>query len=85
MFIGSTNISNSIVENEEFWLLVKVLDSRYPMPGRTLIGKELDKVLATLKHNMEGFLSEARRVSLCGDIWSELSWSNSSLFFKKRL
>ena len=54
IFIGSTNVANSIIENDEFRSLVKVLDSRYPMPGRTLIGKELDKVLATLKQNVEG-------------------------------
>ena len=43
IFIGSTNVANSIVENDEFRSLVKVLDSRYPMPGRALISKELDK------------------------------------------
>ena len=52
IFIGSTNVANCIVENDEFRSLVKVHDSQYLMPGRALIGKELDKVLATLKQNV---------------------------------
>ena len=89
IFIGSTNVPNSIVEDAEFRSLIKVLDSRYPMPSRTLIGKELDKVLATLKGNVAGFLSEARKVSLCADIWSKKGLSSSYLgvtahFFSKK-
>ena len=67
----STNVPNSIVENAEFKSLIKVLDGRYPLPGKTLIGKELDKVLVTLKQSVQGFISQARKVSLCADIWSK--------------
>ena len=49
------------------------------MPGRVLIGKELDKVLATLKQNVEGFLSQARRLLLCGDIWLKKGLTSSYL------
>lgn len=55
IFIGSSNVPNSIVENAEFKSLIEVLDSRYPLPGRTLIGKELDKVLATFKIMFRAF------------------------------
>ena len=89
IFIGSTNAPNSIVENAEFKSFVNVLDSQYPMPGRTLIGKELDKVLVTLKLNVEGFLAQARKVSLCTDIWSKKRLTSSYLgvtahFFSKK-
>ena len=41
MFIGSTNanVANSIVENDEFRSLVKVVDSRYPCQGGCLSAK----------------------------------------------
>ena len=45
VFIGSCNVPNSIVENAEFKSLIQVLDSRYPLPGRRLIGKELDSLI----------------------------------------
>ena len=37
IFIASTNVPNSIIENADFRDFVKILDSRYPVPGRTLI------------------------------------------------
>ena len=49
IFIGSTKVPNNIIGNPGFRAFVKILDSRYPAPGRTLISKELDKVLVTLK------------------------------------
>lgn len=79
IFIGSTSIPNSIVENLEFRSFVKALDCRYPAPGRTLIAKELDKVLVTLKQNINALMSEARKVSLCADIWSKKGLTSSYL------
>ena len=87
IFIGSTNVPNSIVENAEFKSFVNVLNSPYPMPGRTLIGKELDKVLVTLKLNVEGFLAQVRKVSLyvltSGPKRTHLGVT-AHLFFQKR-
>ena len=79
IFIGSTNVPNSIVENPEFRAFVKILDSRYPVPGRTLISKELDKVLVTLKQNIHALISQARKVALCADIWSKKGLTSSYL------
>ena len=57
IFIGGTNVPNSIVENEAFKSFVKSLDSRYPVPGsRALISNELDKVVITLKQNMQALM-----------------------------
>ena len=41
IFVGSTNIPNSIVDNPEFRSVVNVLNSQYPEAGRMLISKEL--------------------------------------------
>ena len=52
VFVGS-----SIVENVKFQQFIKSLDSRYPLPSRTLLGKELDKVLVDLKANIHTYLA----------------------------
>ena len=43
VFIGSSNVPNSLVENEEFKLLIEALDPQYQVPGRSriYIGKEI--------------------------------------------
>ena len=41
IFVGSTNIPNSIVDNPEFRSVVNVINSQYPEAGRMLISKEL--------------------------------------------
>ena len=79
IFIGGTNVLNSIVENEAFKSFVKSLDSRYPVPGRALISNELDKVVITLKQNMQALMSQARKVALCADIWSKRGLTSSYL------
>ena len=71
MFVGSSNTPNSIVENVEFQQLIKSLDPRYPLPSRTLLGKELDKALVDLKASIHTYLAAARKVNLCADIWSK--------------
>ena len=72
VFVGSSSMPNSIVENVEFQQLIKSLDPRYPLPSRALLGKELDKVLIDLKAIIHTYLPAARKVSLCADIWYDL-------------
>ena len=79
IFVGGTNVPNSIVENEAFMSFVKSLDSRYPVPGRALISKEIDKVVITLKQNMLALMSQARKIALCADIWSKKGLTSSYL------
>ena len=44
------------------------MDLCYPIPpGRTLIGREIDKVLLNMKTNIQAFISKAPKVSLCVD------------------
>ena len=40
-FVASSNISNGIVEDEEFRALLAQLDDRYRVPGRTVINHEM--------------------------------------------
>ena len=40
IFVGSSNVANSIVENLEFKDLLYTMDARYPVPGRSSIWKE---------------------------------------------
>ena len=42
VFVGSTNTTNNIVNNPEFQSFVKVVDSRYLIPGRMLLNKKMD-------------------------------------------
>ena len=42
VYVGSTSAPISLVENEEFRSFMITLDPRYPVPSRTLIGREID-------------------------------------------
>ena len=74
VFVGCSNSPNSIVQNTEFKQFVEMFDPRFPVPSRTLLGKELDKVLLDVKANIHTYLSTARCVSLCADIQSKGDW-----------
>ena len=89
IFVGSTNVPISTVENSELRSLIGVLDPRYEVPGRTLMGKCLDKLMLELKANIQQYLSTAQRISLCADIWSKKGSTSSYLgitahFFSKK-
>ena len=79
IFIGSTNIANSIVENIEFKDLLHAMDARFSMPGRSAISKEIDKVVIELKAKIGAYLLEARKISICADIWTKRGMSSSYL------
>ena len=44
VFVGSTNVPLSLVDNPEFRDLLIELDKRYDIPGRKKLCKEIDKV-----------------------------------------
>ena len=77
IFIGSTNVPNSIVENLEFKDLLHAMDSRLIVPGRSVVGKELDKVPTELKAKIGSYLLEANKMSVCIDIWSKKGMTSS--------
>ena len=69
----------SLVQNAEFQELLCELDSRYQMPGRFKIAKELDMLYSNLKEDLRKSLDSADRISLCTDIWSKKGMTASFL------
>ena len=83
IFVGSTNVPNSLVENTEFKSLMETLEPQYPMPSRTLIGKE-SFVRREGKHSkisVWGTKSEfvLRYLDKKGDVII-IPWDNSTFF-----
>ena len=77
------------MEDASFQSLLETLDARYPVPGRAVIGKEMDKLLLDMKLKVEASLAEARKISFCADVWSKKGISSSYLgvtahFFSQR-
>ena len=79
IFIGSTNAAYNMVENLEFKDFLHAMDSRYTVPGRAAIGKEIEKVVIELKANIGSFLQESKKISICADIWSKKGMTSSYL------
>ena len=71
IFVAAGNVANSIVENEEFRAFVSQLDERYQMPGRAAINNGMDELMIDLTGKLASKLQEARKVSICADIWSK--------------
>ncbi len=68
LFVGGTNVANSIVDNAIFRSLLEGLDSHYQVPGQTLIGKEINNLVIDMK---AVFLSQSNKVSLCTDSYMD--------------
>lgn len=79
IFVGSSNVANSITENLEFKDLLHTMDPRYPVPGRSSIHKELDKVMIELKARISAHVQSANMIGICCDIWSKKGLSSSYL------
>ena len=79
IFVGSSNVALSLVENMEFRELICELDPRYQVPGRFKIGKDLDLIYSKLKRDLTESLNSAEKISLCADIWSKKGMSAAFL------
>ena len=79
IFIGATNVPLSLVDCPEFRDLLKELDKQYDIPGRKKLGKDIDLLYTKLKQNISLSLENARRISLCSDIWSKQGMTASFL------
>ena len=89
MFVGVTNVANSIVENPEFRELLQELDPRYPPPSRAAVSREIDIVLIELKANIGSYIAQAQKLSICADIWTKKGMAASFMgvtahFFSKK-
>ena len=76
VFVGSTNVPNSIVTSPEFCDILTTADPCYSVPGRTAISKE---ILIDMKAKIGTHLHEARKISITADIWSKKGMSTSYL------
>ena len=79
IFIGTSNVPNSLVENLEFCDLLNTADPRYTPPSRTVISKEIEKILIKMKVKIGCYLEHAKKVSLAADVWSKKGLSSSYL------
>lgn len=79
IFIGATSVPLSLVDCPEFCDLLKEMDKQYDIPGRKKLGKDIDDLYINLKHNMSLKLNDAKRISLCSDIWSKQGMTASFL------
>ena len=79
VFIGSTNAPLSLVDCEEFRDLLSEMDRRYDIPHRWKLGQEINKLYDRLKHNISLHLENAKRVTLCCDVWSKQGMTASFL------
>ena len=79
LFIGTSNVPLNLVENVEFKELLQELDTRYQVPGRNKVGKELDSLYSQLKKKLLESLNSAEKISLCADIWSKKGMTASFL------
>ena len=67
------------MENLEFVDLLKTMDPRYPVPGRTALTKELNCVLIESKAKIMAYLEGSNKISVCCDVWSKKGLTSSYL------
>ena len=79
VFVAAGNVANRVVEDEQFRALLKELDERYPVPGRTATEREMNKLLIDLKSKMEAVLQSARKIAITTDVWSKKGLVSSFL------
>lgn len=71
--------ANRVVEDEQFHVLLKELNERYLVPGRTAIEQEMNKLLIDLKSKMEAVLQSVRKIAITTDVWSKKGFVSSFL------
>ena len=79
IFVGATNAPLSVVDGPEFRDFLTEMNKQYDIPGRKKIGKEVEKVYTELKHTISLVLQNAKRISLCCDIWTKQGMTASFL------
>ena len=77
--IGCTSIPNSMIQNKYFIDMLMTFDPKFVIPGRTQLSSEINNLLLVMKGNIKAHIDQARKVSLCADIWSKKGLSSSYL------
>ena len=90
VFVAAGNVTNRVVEDEQFRALLKELDERYPVPGRTAIEREMNKLLIDLKPKMEAVLQSAQKIAITTQmygprkVWCHHFWVSQHISFHRR-
>lgn len=79
IFVGGTNIANSVVENELFQSMLESFDARYEVPGRHVIRQQIDGIVDTMRDNIKSALSKSRKINFTTDVWSKKGLTSSYL------
>ena len=79
VFVGASNVANSLVECLEFKDLLATLDPRYPIPGRALLNQEIERILIELKAKISACIQSANKISITCDVWSKKGLTSSYL------
>ena len=72
IFIGTSNVPNSLIENLEFRDLLQTANPRYNQ-GRSVICQQLEAVCIELimKAIISSYILQATKISICTNIWSQ--------------
>ena len=76
IFVGSSSVACSIVENLEFVDFLNTINPRYSVPGRAAIHKELD---LELRAKIATHIESSNRFSICCNVWSKKGLTASYL------
>ncbi|KAF0714432.1 Uncharacterized protein FWK35_00032648, partial [Aphis craccivora] len=64
----------SIVENEGFRNMVKLLDSRYQIPSRRALGRTIiPSIYSNVRNKVQALLNDTSFISLTTDIWTSIN------------
>ena len=80
IFIASSSVPNSIVENAEFRLLI---EARYQTPSPSKMSKEMDFLMDDLKGKIKVYPDSFCMCRYLDNVWHDqfVSWRNCTFFF----
>ena len=73
------NLPTSLVDLEEFKDFAEELNPKASIPSRTTMRKEINKLYEEVKSILDEALTNARKVSLTADIWTQINMLQSYL------
>ena len=79
LFIEATSAPLSLVDYPEFQDLLHEMDRQYKIPLRHQLGKDIEKLYSDLKVKLSDVIKNARKISLCCDVWSKQGMTASFL------
>lgn len=69
----------TVVEKEEFVVVMMEANERLVLPGRKKLSKSIADLLEKMKTGINEAILEPRKIAICADIWSRRSFTSSYL------